>query len=82
MVLDLAGRRVELDRTEALRLRAAAAAQAGSSSVARDLSVLLARAVTHGQVLALRRGEAHTLSRLAFGLGLDELAQRLTDTDA
>ena len=82
VVLDLAGRRVELSRAEAMRLRAAAAAEAGTSSVARDLSVLLDRVIARGHVLALHRGEAHTLTGVAAGLGLDELARRLAGTGA
>ena len=77
LVLDLAGRRVELARAEAVRLRDAAAAEAGSSSAARDLSVLLDRVLARGHLLALRQGEVHTLTSIAAGLGLGELVARL-----
>jgi hypothetical protein len=76
VVLDVAGRRVELTEVEAARLRDAAAGQAGRSSVARDLSLLLHRGLGTGQVLALRRTEAHELARLAASLGLPDISRR------
>ena len=78
VVLDLGGRRVDLDRDEAVQLRDAAAARAGRSSAARDLSLLLDRALHRRQTLALRRSEAHTLAQLAGQLGLLSLAREIT----
>lgn len=74
VTLDVGGRRVDLDRDEALRLRDAAAACGGRSSAARDLSLLLDRGLHQPQVLALRRAEAQTLAQLARGIGLVALA--------
>jgi len=74
VVLDVGGRRVVLEPGEATRLRDAAAACAGRSSPARDLSLLLDRALSHGRVLALRRAEAHILGRLASDVGLTAIA--------
>jgi hypothetical protein len=78
VVLDVGGRRVELDPGEAVRLRDAAAAGAGRSSAARDLSLLLDRALQRRQILALRRSEVHTLAQLAGQLGLLTLAREIT----
>jgi hypothetical protein len=74
VVLDVGGRRVDLDPVDAMLLRDAAAACAGRSSAARDLSLLLDRGLRRHQVLALRRAEAQTLARLASGVGLVALA--------
>lgn len=74
VMVDIAGRRFDLDPTDAARLRDAAAALAGTSSVARDLSLLLDRALQRRRVLALHRSEAHTLVELADGIGLSALA--------
>jgi hypothetical protein len=49
VVLDVAGRRIDLGPGEAVRLRDAAAACAGNSSAARDLSLLLDRALYRPQ---------------------------------
>lgn len=78
VVLDVGGRRVDLDPGEAVRLRDAAAARAGRSSAARDLSLVLDRALHRGQILALRRSEVHTLAHLAGQLGLFALARGIT----
>jgi hypothetical protein len=78
VVLDIAGRRVDLDAGEIVRLRDAAAACAGRSSAARDLSLLLDRALQRHQVLALRRAEAHTLVQLARQIGLPALVREIT----
>jgi hypothetical protein len=78
VVLDVAGRRIELDPGEAARLRDAAAARAGRSSAARDLSLLLDRALHRRQILALRRAEAHIVAQLANQLGLLALAREIT----
>ena len=78
VVLDIGGRRVDLGPGEARRLRDAAAACAGRSCAARDLSLLLDRALQGRQVLALRRSEAHTLAQLAGQVGLLELAREIS----
>jgi hypothetical protein len=57
-----------------VQLRDAAAACAGRSSAARDLSLLLDRGLHRHQVLALRRAEAQTLAQLASRVGLVALA--------
>jgi hypothetical protein len=74
VILDVGGRRVDLDPHEAIQLREAAAACAGRSSAARDLSLLLDRGLHGPQVLALRRAEAQTLAQLASRIGLVALA--------
>ena len=78
LVLDVSGRRIEVSEEAALRLREAASLEAGRSSVARDLSLLLERALTGGNTLALRRVEAHTLTQLAERLDMGELVARLS----
>jgi hypothetical protein len=77
VVLDVDGRRVDLDPGEAMQLRDAAAACAGRSSAARDLSLLLDRGLHRRQVLALRRAEAQTLAQLASRVGLLALAGQI-----
>jgi hypothetical protein len=77
VVLDIAGRRVELGADEAVRLRDAAAARADTSSAARDLSLLLDRALHHRRMLALRRAEAQVLRQLASDVGLLALAREI-----
>jgi len=77
VLLDVGGRRVDLDPAEAEQLRDAAASCAGRSSAARDLSLLLERGLHRPQVLALRRAEAQTLARLASGIGLLTLASEI-----
>ena len=74
VVLDVSGRRVEVSIDDAHRLQEAAVSEAGRSSVARDLSLLLERALAGGTTVVLRRGEAHTLARVAEELGLSELS--------
>jgi len=78
VVLDVFGRRVALSRADAGRLQAAASEEAGRSSTARDLSLLLGEALM-GRTLALRRVEASTLERLARDLGLAGAAAQLAD---
>ncbi len=75
VVLDLAGTRVDLTSSEAARLRDVAAAEAGRSSRARDLAVLLDRALVLRHTLALRPAERQTLARIAAEAGLSELAE-------
>jgi len=77
VILDVGGRRFELDPDEAIRLRDAAAASAGRSSAARDLSHLLDRGLHRQQVLALRRSEAQTLAQVASRVGLVALASAI-----
>lgn len=78
VVLDIGGRRVDLGPDETVQLRNAAAARAGSSSAARDLSLVLDHALHRPQVLALRRGEAHTLAQIARQVGLAALVLEIT----
>jgi len=77
VTLDIAGRRLDLAPADAARLRDAAAARAGASSVARDLSLLLERALERRRVLALHRSEAHTLAELASEIGLTAIANAI-----
>jgi hypothetical protein len=77
VVLDIAGRRLELESVEAVRLRDAAAARAGRSLAARDLSLLLDRALYRRRVLALRRAEAQTLQQVARDIGLLAVASEI-----
>ena len=77
VVVDVAGRRIDLDPGEAIRLRDAAAACAGRSSTARDLSLLLDRALSRHRVIALHRAEAHTLAQLARQEGLSGLVRAI-----
>ena len=78
VALDVGGRHIDLDPGRASQLRDAAAAQAGKSSAARDLSLLLDRALHRRQTLALRRSEAHTLAQLAGQLGFLVLGREIT----
>lgn len=77
VTLDVAGRRIDLTAAEAMRLRDAAAVRAGRSSTARDLSLLLDRALHRRHVIALRRSEAHALAQLARHVGLLALVREL-----
>jgi hypothetical protein len=77
--LDLPGGQVELRRDDVVCLRDAAAAQTGRSSTARDLSLLLDRALDGGSRVVLRRGELHALAELADEAGLADVAERLGD---
>jgi len=61
---DLNGRKVALDETTVRRLRANAKAGAGSSSMLNDLAVILARALSEGKPVTLRRAEARALERM------------------
>ena len=63
--LDVRGQIVMLRREDAERLRAAAAAEAGLSSRSRDLALVLDWALASPRAVALRRGEARELARLA-----------------
>lgn len=77
IVLDLAGHRVQLSSVDVQYLQAETERHSGRSSVARDLSLLLARPLGEGGILVLRRTEARTLARIAAQLGLTDLAVRI-----
>lgn len=77
VVVDVAGRRIDLSSGEAMRLRDAAASCAGRSSTARDLSLLLDRGLSRRRVIALHRAEAHTLARIAQEVGLHALVREI-----
>lgn len=62
-MLDIGGRQVRITETQLELLREAAAAHASSSSVLRDLSLVLDHALTSGHVVALRRAEARALAQ-------------------
>jgi hypothetical protein len=70
VVLDLPGGRIELAPERVVELRDRAAARAGRSSAARDLSLLLDRALRQASLVALRRGEAATLARIAAAVDI------------
>jgi hypothetical protein len=65
--LDVRGRLVVLEREDAERLQAAAAADAAVSSRRRDLALVLDWALASPRVVVLRRSEARELGRLAEG---------------
>jgi hypothetical protein len=78
VVLDLATGPVSLSAGEVARLRDAAAARAGRSSAARDLSLLLQLALERIRPVALRRAEVETLVGIALDADLDRIAAKLT----
>jgi hypothetical protein len=82
VMLDLGGRRVALSRGQAKLLRDRMAEVAGRSSVARDVSLLLDRALTCERVLVLRRNEARALTETAIQLGMADLVAQLVPTAA
>ena len=63
--LDVRGRVIVLQREDAERLQAAAAADAALSSRRRDLALVLDWALASPRVVVLRRSEARELGRLA-----------------
>jgi hypothetical protein len=63
--LDVRGRVIVLQREDAERLQAAAAADAASSSRRRDLALVLDWAMASPRVVVLRRSEARELGRLS-----------------
>jgi hypothetical protein len=63
--LEFRGRILTFPRAQIERAQALAAAQAGSSSGLRDLALVLDWALNTSRVVALRRGEARELIRLA-----------------
>jgi hypothetical protein len=77
--LDLPRGQIDLRRDDLGRLRDAAADQAGRSSAARDLSLILDRALDQRRTVTLRRGELHALIHVAADAGLGELTARLED---
>lgn len=81
MRLDVNGQVVELTREQAEELRDASALAAASSSVLRDISLLLDRAITSGRMIALQRQEVRPLARLLANLedgqAFDELRDAL-----
>jgi hypothetical protein len=76
--LDLPRQPLDLARDVVERLRDAAAAMAGRSSAARDLGLLLERALEGGRQVALRRGETKTLLEVARAAGLFEVVARVS----
>ena len=77
--LDIPAGRVELARETVAEIRTAGAAQAGRSSAARDLSLILDRALRPERTtVALRRAEVQTLTDVASALGLIEVVNALT----
>ena len=74
-MLDIGGRKVRVTETQLELLREAAAAHASSSSVLRDLSLVLDRALRSGQVVALRRAEARALAQLVATQAHPELVE-------
>lgn len=79
MRLSLPSGVLELDEQVIERLRDTAARMAGRSSAARDLSLVLDRALGGGGGggVALRRGEVQTLIEVADVAGVSELRDRL-----
>jgi hypothetical protein len=79
--LDVNGRIVQLPRERAEQLRHAAALEAADSSVLRDISLLLDRAIETERVVALQRQElrplARLLDKLEHGHAFDELREAL-----
>lgn len=67
----------ELEQAVVKRLRDTAAAMAGHSSAARDLSLVLERALVQGGGVALRRAEVQTLIEVADAAGLSEIRDEL-----
>jgi hypothetical protein len=70
---------VELDRDDVAALRDAAAAVAGQSSAARDLSLVLDRALMQAEPVALRRVELRTLAQIAARTNLGEIVRLLSE---
>jgi hypothetical protein len=77
VIFDLPSGQVSLEAREVELLRDAAAARAGSSTAARDLSLLLERALHDPRTVAFRRAELHTLVAIAASADLGEIAERL-----
>ena len=62
--IDLNGRALLLEESIVQKLRAKAAAGAGSSSTLRDLAFMLDRALSESRPVTLQRPEARALERL------------------
>ena len=77
VIFDLPSGQVSFEAREVELLRDAAASQAGSSTAARDLSLLLERALHDPRTVAFRRAELHTLVEIAASADLGEIAERL-----
>ena len=77
VIFDLPSGQVSLEAHEVELLRDAAAAQAGSSVAARDLSLLLERALHDPRTVALRRAELQTLIEIAASVDLAEVVERV-----
>jgi hypothetical protein len=75
--LDLPSGALELHENIVEQLRDAAAEMAGPSSAARDLSLILGRALATSGGVALRRAELQTLIEVAEVAGLTEIHDRL-----
>jgi hypothetical protein len=76
--LDLPSGHVSLDGEEVARLREAADAAAGRSSIARDLSAILDSAIRSSRPRALQRAEVRALIGLARDAGLADVEAKLT----
>lgn len=74
--LDITGVVAHLSDPDAVRLRDAAAVQAGSSAAHRDLALLLERALTTGKPIALQRGERRALEQLLTDDDLADISIR------
>jgi hypothetical protein len=62
--LEVRGQPLVMTPQQAERLRAVAAAEAGRSARARDLSLVVEWALSNPRLIVLRRGEANELVRL------------------
>ena len=77
VIFDLPNGHVSFEAHEVELLRDAAAARAGSSIAARDLSLLLERALRDSRMVAFRRAELQALIETATRAGLSEVAMQL-----
>jgi hypothetical protein len=77
IVIDLNGEVVTFSRADVTELAALAAADAGTNSARRDLSLILSRALDSSGRVALRRGELDVLRQLVAEHGLTERLPQL-----
>jgi hypothetical protein len=77
VVFDLPSGQVSVNGDEVGLLRDAGAARAGRSSPARDLSLLLDRALRQAKPVTLRRAERQMLIEIATIAHLDVIAAKL-----
>jgi hypothetical protein len=77
VIFDLPSGQVSLEAIEVELLRDVAAAKAGSSIAARDLSLLLNRALSAPRPVAFRRTEVQTLTEIATDADLIEVVRLL-----